>query len=887
MIDKQSNLQIIGGLMKRPQFLSQTDKYLFSPDDFSSRFEKFLFIAIDSLYREGATKISPIDVENFIQTNSSAKLSFSENNGVEYLQDAIELSQEESFPYYYKKIKKFNLLTDLQKSGMSIREFYIEDLTDPLALEINANFENLSVGDITTAIRKRLTLIEKDYTQNDATETTSIFEGIEEILTDAADGTDIGLPIQGDILNEVIAGARKQTLVIRSGSSGVSKAIPNYTTIPTPSGFRKVKDIKKGDYLIGQDGKPVKVVGVHPQPAKKQIYKVKFKDDRIAECCNEHLWEFQYKSHGEWKTKVADLQFLINKQKTLGLQDNGGGYRFKIPMNKAVQYEEKQYTVSPYAMGAILGDGCLREGKKNRALQFSSADEEIVKNIGDLMNWGYKKSKSDNYTWYFEVEPELKNGCWIKNIQIRETFAAYPQLINSGSYTKFIPKDYLLGSVEQRTHLLQGLLDTDGSIDNKGRVTYSTVSEQLKEDVLELCRSLGYIVNSSIILGEQYTQGRIFKINIQANAKEKANMFFLTRKKNKAIKNAERTVRREDKDFLPIVDIIETEEFTDMTCFTVDNKSHLFLMNDYIVTHNTRSAVGDACYLAYPYRYDEVTCSWVQDGSNEKVLFIATEQTAKQVQKMVLAYLTGMNESKFRYGDFTKEEQIIIKQAMWVIEKFKDNFFVVRMPNPTIELVKSIVRENVLLQDIGYVFYDYVFISPSLLNEFKGFNLRNDEILLMFTTALKDLTVELDLFLMTSTQLNAKGDDNKEIRGESALAGGRSTINKADTGIIMARPTQEELDVLETVTGTLGVVPNIVSDVFKNRGAALTQIRIWSDVDLGNLRKKDLFVTDSRLNVVEDFGNSYHYTVDWESTDTKKVVLDLKEIEKVGNENGL
>ena len=86
------------------------------------------------------------------------------------------------------------------------------------------------------------------------------------------------------------------------------------------------------------------------------------------------------------------------------------------------------------------------------------------------------------------------------------------------------------------------------------------------------------------------------------------------------------------------------------------------------------------------------------------------------------------------------------------------------MPNPTIELVKTLVRENVLMHDIEYVFYDYVHISPSLLAEFKGYGLRNDEVLLMFSTALKDLAVELNVFMMSSTQVNAKGDDNSDIR---------------------------------------------------------------------------------------------------------------------------
>ena len=201
------------------------------------------------------------------------------------------------------------------------------------------------------------------------------------------------------------------------------------------------------------------------------------------------------------------------------------------------------------------------------------------------------------------------------------------------------------------------------------------------------------------------------------------------------------------------------------------------------------------------------------------------------------------------------------------MKKYNDNLILVKMPNPTIELVKTIVRENCITKDIKYVFYDYIFIGPSLLNEFKGFALRNDEVLLMFATALKDLAVELDVAMFTSTQLNAKGDDNREIRNEGTLAGGRSTINKADNGSIMARPTKEELEVLEPLFDERGM-PNLVTDIFKVRSGEWTQVRIWSIMNLGTLKKEDLFVTDSRLEPIEGFYEREEYQI--KSWDTEE-----------------
>ena len=504
MVDRATILQVLGSLMKHPQYLSESDKYNLTPNDFYFRFDKYIFVAIDSLYRNGAEHLTPIDIENYLSTNESAKVIFSKENGIEFLQDADYLADQNNFPYYYKKLKKFNLLSSFEGQGFDISDFYVEHPLKDKDFEVNERFEKLDVEDIINGIRQKFLGIEREFVQNDTTEVTSAFDGIEDIIEAAENQEDVGLPIQGEIFNEVCAGARKGIFVLRSGSSGVSK---------------------------------------------------------------------------------------------------------------------------------------------------------------------------------------------------------------------------------------------------------------------------------------------------------------------------------------------------------------------------TRQAVGDACFLAFPIRYDELKGRWVQRGSGEKVLFIATEQNAKEIQKMILAYLTGFNETKFRYGGFTDYEKKIIGQAVSVLEAYKDNFYIVRMPNPTIELVKTIVRENVLLHDIGYVFYDYIFISPSLLNEFKGFNLRNDEILLMFSTALKDLAVELNVFMMSSTQVNSNADNSTNIRNEGSIAGSRAIINKADIGAIMARPTKEELEFLENDAGVV-LHPNIVTDIYKVRSGEWNQVRIWSDVNLGNLRKTDLFVTDARMCVL-NVGTNFSYQTDWE--DEKKI----------------
>lgn len=302
----------------------------------------------------------------------------------------------------------------------------------------------------------------------------------------------------------------------------------------------------------------------------------------------------------------------------------------------------------------------------------------------------------------------------------------------------------------------------------------------------------------------------------------------------------------------------------------------------------TRAAVGDACLLAFPLHYDWKLKRWIKEGRSEKVCLIITEQSMEEVQMMMLAYLSGVNEAAIKRNTWSQEQKRIVYQALKVVETFQDNLTIIRVPNPSISLLDSVIREQAILKKIKYVFYDYVFVSPSLLGEFRGQNLRNDEILLMFSDALKKLAVDLDIFIMTSTQVNAKADDNKDVRNEATLAGSRAIINKADFGCVMARPTKEELIGINDLCEAEKIkweaehiepfqMPNCVTDVYKNRGGADTQMRIWSYLDLGTMKRHDYFVTDSR-NEGKTPTICPDYKIPLEEEDIEKLNLCEKEL---------
>ena len=106
VLDKQIFQQIFGSIMKDPSILTEVDNYSLSPEDFPSTFEKTIFITMANLANDGINKINVIDVDNYLEPKKSVYQIFNNYNGIEYLQDAEELSDSSNFKYYYTKIKK-------------------------------------------------------------------------------------------------------------------------------------------------------------------------------------------------------------------------------------------------------------------------------------------------------------------------------------------------------------------------------------------------------------------------------------------------------------------------------------------------------------------------------------------------------------------------------------------------------------------------------------------------------------------------------------------------------------------------------------------------------------------------------------------------------------
>lgn len=274
-----------------------------------------------------------------------------------------------------------------------------------------------------------------------------------------------------------------------------------------------------------------------------------------------------------------------------------------------------------------------------------------------------------------------------------------------------------------------------------------------------------------------------------------------------------------------------------------------FYLNSAASGHGkTRLMVGHACGLAYPKLDNDGNL--VTKEKYHKVLFVATEQDPSEIQTLLLSNISGVNEGKILLGTFDKIEEKRLRQAAKIIAKYKGNFIIEWIPDPSINIVRTKIVKHIYAEQISFIFYDYIFSSPSLLGEFRDLRLREDVVLMMLSNTLKEIAVEHQVFIMSSTQLNGTWEDNL-VRNANMIRGSKAVVDKIDVGSISVKISAEELEKVQAIIQEKGltILPNMVTDLYKNRRGELTEIKVFRYFDYGTCRITDLFLTDSYFNL--------------------------------------
>ena len=282
----------------------------------------------------------------------------------------------------------------------------------------------------------------------------------------------------------------------------------------------------------------------------------------------------------------------------------------------------------------------------------------------------------------------------------------------------------------------------------------------------------------------------------------------------------------------------------------------------------TRYMVGNACAISMPYINDlgEIIVRGdinSDDDNYQKVLFVTTEQQADEIQTLILAYVSGVNEKNILLGNYTPEQYDRVMKAVDIIEKYQDNFIIECIPDPSIAMIKARLVKYIVQDNVEYIFYDYIFSSPGLLSEFRDVAVREDVALMMLSNSLKEIAMSYKVFIQSATQLNDNWSKKTTgLRDQNCLRGSKAIADKIDMGLIGVRINEDEQKQIEGIWGELRKgdpvkydhAPNIVIDIYKNRRGELNSVKIFRYFDYGTCRCADLFVTDSTYQGIKDIG---------------------------------
>lgn len=415
-----------------------------------------------------------------------------------------------------------------------------------------------------------------------------------------------------------------------AGAAGTGKAQPLDAAVQTPHGPRRMGDLKVGDEVCTPSGGVAKVAQIHPQGVRP-TWRVTFNCGESVECTEDHLWEVRWIGGGK-----RGGQKLREMKAVLPLKEIAANYKrgrrrdrakYWVAPTEPVAFTARPTTVDPYALGLLLGDGSTSTGQ----VGYTSADPELVEALDAAIKPDFALEYRERYyhaivatrkltrrargkpgqvTWHpggrkWSLWLRMPGGTYKYSglykdkqdaIDVAEThrpFAYSPEelegetfqdrlrdlgVFGKRAWEKRVPSEYLCGDAATRLAVLQGLMDTDGTVSrDSGMPSFSTTSEGLARDVMFLVESLG---GGCTITLKQPKKGKLsYTCNIRYD--DNPSLFRLTRKKARARRRTKYPFRRY------VTDVSPTGRQAECQCITLDDGVGMYLTDRFVPTHNS------------------------------------------------------------------------------------------------------------------------------------------------------------------------------------------------------------------------------------------------------------------------------------------------------------
>ena len=411
-------------------------------------------------------------------------------------------------------------------------------------------------------------------------------------------------PKQAQFLTLVDITGRQPREAFYGGAAGGGKLCRVDSSVLTPFGWKRNGDLRVGDVVVDpRTGGSTRVILAHPVVSVR-AWVVTFDDGSSIECGEDHLWTYRESGrrrksqdrirasgcNDDWLDgyvvgTTARLKELVEHADDRQVRGKRPHW-VNIPVARACEltishkYPDFHWPIDPYVMGVMLGDGHF-----SKHPGITGIDLEIDRWVNDA--------------YPGETRRVDERHIAIGHGRLRDAIRS-SELLGRRSWDKYIPQAYLLAPLSVRVPLMQGLIDTDGYIDDRGHISYTSVSRQLAEDVQWLARSLGAYakITTKDINGYRDKNGEFVQCRaahtVWIKPHDPSRFARLARKVARAIPSQTQPVRQ-------VVSVERTDRFEDMRCITLDSRDGLYIADDFIVTHNSEALLmAAAMYLDVP-----------------------------------------------------------------------------------------------------------------------------------------------------------------------------------------------------------------------------------------------------------------------------------------------
>ncbi|MFI5984793.1 helicase-related protein [Streptomyces sp. NPDC051555] len=452
------------------------------------------------------------------------------------------------------------------------------------------------------------------------------------------------------------------------GEVGSGKAQPLDAQVLTPSGFRPMGEIKVGDEVAVPTGEIAVVEGVYPQGVR-DVWSLVLSDGTSVECDDEHLW-----------TVATSCAWARGEQPkvltTSGIRDDllkaNGSSKWYLPEATPVDLEGGgDRPLDPYLLGVLIGDGSFRHN-----LRLSTTDDEILVTVGAELGSGCALEAVPGSLCDVTIGMGTERGGKRRNPVIQALRDLH--LWGLTSHDTFVPEAYRNAPVKERLAILQGLMDTDGTIGKSGLgISFCSASKRLAEDVAWLARSLG---------GRARVRQKKAVFEVALTLPEEFPPFRLSRKLGRMVP------RTKYRNFRRGIRAVEYVGRKPVQCISVKHPSRSYVTDNFTVTHNTMVALR--AMLA------------VVDCGGQAAMLAPTEVLAQQHHRSITEMMGELAEGGLLGGSDRGTKVVLLTGSMGTAARRQALLDLITGEAGIVIGTHALIEDKVKFHDLGLVVVD-------------------------------------------------------------------------------------------------------------------------------------------------------------------------------------